>query len=70
MDSIIDRFGKDVKTYANDMTSFRAVVKIATNHIFYSWIFGFEGLVRIKGPEEAKKKYRKMVEIVIMSLLD
>lgn len=26
MDSIIDRFGEDVTTYANDMTSFRAVV--------------------------------------------
>lgn len=28
---------------------------------FFSWIFGFEGAVRIEGPEEVQKQYRKMV---------
>lgn len=62
MDSIIDRFGTDVTTYANDMTSFRAVVNVATSHVFYSWVFGFSGLVKIKGPEEVKEKYNEMVK--------
>ena len=61
MDSIIDRFGQDVTTYANDMTSFRAIVKVATSHVFFSWIFGFGGLVKIKGPENVKKQYADMV---------
>lgn len=61
MDSIIDRFGEDVVTYANDMTSFRAVVHVAVSHIFYSWIFGFGGLVKIKGPENIKEEYENMV---------
>ena len=30
-------------SYANDMTSFRAVVDVATSHVFYSWVFGFGG---------------------------
>lgn len=61
MDSIIDRFGEDVTTYANDMTSFRAVVDIAVSHIFYSWVFGFGGKVKIKSPENVKEHYKKML---------
>lgn len=61
MDSIIDRFGEDVTTYANDMTSFRAVVDIAVSHIFYSWIFGFGGKVKIKSPENVKEHYKEML---------
>lgn len=61
MDSIIDRFGEDVTTYANDMTSFRAVVNVAVNHVFYSWVFGFGGKVKIKSPIDVKEKYKQML---------
>ena len=61
MDAIIDRFGEDVTTYANDMTSFRSVVNIAISHVFYSWVFGFGGKVRIKGPENIKAEYEEML---------
>lgn len=61
MDSIIDKFGTDVTTYANNMTSFRAVVNVAVNHVFYSWVFGFGGKVKIKGPEDVRKKYMEML---------
>lgn len=61
MDSIIDRFGEAVSTYANDKTSFRAVVNVAISHVFFSWIFGFGGLVKIKGPGEVKKQYSEMI---------
>lgn len=64
MDAIIDRFGEDVTTFANDMTSFRAVVNVAPTRIFYSWVFGFGGLVTIRGPVEVKEKYRDMVQSV------
>lgn len=62
MDAIIDRFGEDVVTYANDMESFRAVVNVAVSHVFYSWVFGFGGKVKIKGPAEVKLAYNKMIE--------
>jgi len=65
MDSIIDRFGEDVTTYANDMTSFRAFVNVAVSSVFYSWVFGFRGEVKIKAPENIKKDYLEMVQEVM-----
>lgn len=61
MDSIIDRFGEGVKVYANDMTSFRIIVNVMVSHIFYSWVFGFGGKVKIKAPLDIKADYAKMV---------
>ena len=68
MDSIIDRFGEDVTTYANDMTSFRTVVNIAVSHVFYSWVFGFGGKVKIKGPDIVKEKYAEMLNAAVKGL--
>ena len=62
MDSIIDRFGDDVVTYANDLNSFRVIVNIAVSHIFYSWVFGFCGKVKIKGPDDVKNRYFEMIK--------
>lgn len=62
MDAIVDRFGEDVTTYANDMETFRAVVNVAVSHVFYSWVFGFGGKVKIKAPEFVKEKYHKMIK--------
>lgn len=52
---------KQAKTYANDLISFRAVVDIAFSHVFYAWVFGFGGKVKIKAPAEVKEGYAKMV---------
>lgn len=68
MDAIIDRFGDDVTTYANDMESFRAVVNVAVSHVFYSWVFGFGGKVKIKGPETVKEKYVEMIQSAYKNL--
>lgn len=68
MDSIIDRFGEDVTTYAYDMTSFRAVVNVAVSHVFYSWVFGFGGKVKIKGPETVKAEYSEMLRAAVTGL--
>lgn len=62
MDAIIDHFGEDVATYPLNTTSFRTVVNVSTSHIFYSWIFGFGGLVKINGPEAVKEEYRRMLQ--------
>lgn len=61
MDAIIDRFGEDVETYAYDMDHFKAEVEVAINKIFYTWIVGFEGKVKIKGPDEVRQGYIEMV---------
>lgn len=62
MDAIIDRFGISVQTYAGDLQNFRVIEEVAIGKPFFNWIFGFEGKVRIKGPESVKEQYRQMVE--------
>lgn len=61
MDSIIDKFGKDVTVLANDMKSFRAMITTATGPVFYSWVFGFGGHVTIRSPEDVRNEYAKLV---------
>ena len=62
MDAILDKFGTGVATYAYDMENFRAEVEVVPSNVFFSWVFGFGGDVRINGPEEVKKKYKEMVQ--------
>ena len=61
MDAMIDRFGTDVKVTENRETEFVIEVEIAVNHVFYSWVFGFGGKVRIEGPETVMNAYSHMV---------
>jgi predicted DNA-binding transcriptional regulator YafY len=68
MDAILDKFGKDVTTYAYDMENFRAEVDVVPSSVFYSWVFGFGGDVVINGPANIKEEYRQMVQKVADSL--
>lgn len=61
VDSIIDRFGTGVRIVPDGSDSFRINVNTAASHVFFSWIFGFGGKVRIAGPENVKRQYREMV---------
>lgn len=62
MDNIIDKFGTGIKATKVDKESFRTSVNVAVNHIFFSWIFGFCGKVRIIAPEEIRYEYIKMLD--------
>lgn len=61
MDAIIDKFGTDVTTYACDQHSFRVVAEVAVGTVFYNWIFGFRGQVKIKAPESVRNEYKNLV---------
>lgn len=61
MDAIIDRFGPDVETYACDQQNFRVIAEVAVGTVFFNWIFGFSGKVRIKAPEDVKEQYKDQV---------
>ena len=63
MDAIIDKFGVAAKTYANNMTSFKLEVNVAVNHVFFGWVFGFGGKVRIKSPSNVRDRYLEMVRL-------
>lgn len=62
IDSIIDRFGTDIEITAAATENFKITVNVATSHIFYSWVFGFGGKVKILGPEKVKDEYFTMVK--------
>lgn len=61
MDAIIDRFGPDVETYACDQQNFRVIAEVAVGTVFFNWIFGFNGKVKIKAPEDVKEQYKDQV---------
>lgn len=68
MDSIIDRFGEDVSTCPNDHQSFKAIVNIAVSNVFYSWVFGFSGKVKINSPAQVKDRYADMLRSAVQGL--
>ena len=61
MDAILDKFGKGVMTYSYDEEHFCAMVDVVVSNVFYGWIFGFGGKVKILSPEVVKKKYIDMI---------
>ena len=61
MDAMIDRFGNSVKTKRVDEGHFETDVAVAVNSVFFSWIFGFGGKVKIAGPQNVKAQYAEMV---------
>lgn len=44
------------------MNTFRVEANIAVSNVFYSWVFGFGGRVKIKAPEDVKAEYTEMVK--------
>ena len=51
----------DQVTYAYDMQNFRVDVEVAVNSVFFSWIVGFGGLVKIKYQDDVKAEYARFV---------
>ena len=62
MDSMIDRFGEKVDTEKVDDKHFRLKAKVAESHVFYAWVFGFGGKVKIEAPTDMKAAYGKMLK--------
>ena len=62
IDSIIDRFGENIEITEAATENFRITVNVATSHIFYSWIFGFGGKVKILRPENIRSEYEEMLK--------
>lgn len=67
IDSIIDRFGEEIEITETDDDKFITIVNVATSHIFYSWIFGFGGKVKILEPESAQIEYTNMINKALIN---
>lgn len=65
IDNLIDKFGTGVKTSRVDKEHFKAIVNVAINHVFFSWVFGFGNKVHITGPKEVQEQYHVMLQDAI-----
>lgn len=61
MKDIIDRFGIGVDTKNMSHNRFEAKVEVFPSPNFYSWVFGYGGDIKIKGPKKVLDEYRSML---------
>ena len=60
MNALIDHFGMKVRTTEVDENRFYATVTVTPSPTFYRWVFGWNGAVKILGPDNVKAEYRAM----------
>ncbi len=62
INKVIDLFGKGIEI--NDLKNgyFETVVNVIVSPIFFRWVFGYEGKVKIKGPQYLKDRYLEMLK--------
>lgn len=61
MNAIVDHFGTKVLTEEIDDNHFTATVTVSPSPTFYRWVFGWNGAMKILGPESVKAEYQKML---------
>ena len=62
MDTVIDKFGKDVKTEIVDSDHFRVTATVSVSPQFYGWIFGLGENVMIEYPLPVAKQMMDMLK--------
>lgn len=62
INSIIDRFGVDVKTTVVDDTHFTVTVPVNLSNIFYGWVFSSAGKMKILFPQKAINEFDVIME--------
>lgn len=67
MDAVIDRFGEDVETSAGPGGTFTARAQVAVNPVFFGWVFGFGGKIKITAPEDVRQQYAELAKAAISS---
>ena len=50
------------------MTALKSNVNIAISNVFFSWIFGFGGKVKIQSPAPVKERYSDMLRAAVQGL--
>ena len=65
MKGMVDKFGMDFELEPLENDRFRARVVVCPGPTFYRWVFGWNGALRIEGPDRIRKAYRKMAHKVL-----
>ena len=61
IDTVIDKFGKDVFLNRVDDQHFKVTVNVAVSPQFFAWVFGLGNYVTITGPENVVKQMKDML---------
>ena len=61
MKYLIDNFGTDFECEPVDADHFKATVSVCTSTTFYCWVFGFNGKIKIAGPQQVTDEYKEML---------
>ena len=61
INSIIDRFGVDVKTTVVDDNHFTVTVPVNLSNIFYGWVFSSAGKMKILFPNKAIEEFKNII---------
>ena len=64
VDTVIDKFGKDVWLSKVDDKHFKVTVSVAVSKQFFAWVFGLGNYAKITGPENVVEEMTKMLEDV------
>jgi len=62
---IIDNFGLNIDTMPIDNDNFYIKAIVCTNLSFYSWIFSFDGSVKIIEPKNIVEEYKELLRLAI-----
>ena len=64
VDTVIDKFGKDIWIAPVDDDHFKTIVTVAVSPQFFGWIFGLGGKATILGPKSVVKKMKEALKKV------
>ena len=62
MKYLIDNFGTDFECEPVDADHFKATVSVCTSTTFYRWVFGFNGKIKIVGPQNVTTIYKELLQ--------
>lgn len=62
MNAIVDHFGTKVTTEEIDDNHFKAIVTVSPSPTFYRWVFGWNGAMKILGPDTVIEEYKAMAK--------
>ena len=65
MQNVIDQFGNEIPVENLSGSRFRTTVDVEISPPFFSWVFQFEGKIRIVSPEKVKMEYKDMLDKVL-----
>ncbi|WP_044975156.1 WYL domain-containing protein [Ruminococcus sp. HUN007] len=68
INTVIDRFGKDVSLIPDGNEHFTVHVKVKAEAPFFAWLFQFGSKAKIVEPASLKEKYRIQIEDVLNTL--